>query len=76
MTQSGGPLLRSPCTRRRPQRVMRTAPARSPMARKSIGSEIEASNLEQEPLMLDIAAARLSRNELVAWLREHVRSLP
>ncbi|MGA9058427.1 MAG: hypothetical protein WB763_18155 [Terriglobia bacterium] len=56
--------------------MMRTAPARSPMARKSIGSEIEASILEQEPLMLDIAAARLSRNELVAWLREHVRSLP
>ena len=39
------------------------------------GSEIEASVDEQERLMLDIAAARLSRNQLAAWLREHVRSL-
>ena len=39
------------------------------------GSEIEASIDEQEPLMLDIAAGRLSRDEVAAWLREHVRSL-
>jgi death-on-curing protein len=39
------------------------------------GSEIEASIDEQERLMLDIAAGRLSRNEVAAWLREHVRSL-
>ena len=39
------------------------------------GSEIEASVGEQERLMLDIAAGRLSRNEVAAWLRENVRSL-
>jgi death on curing protein len=39
------------------------------------GSEIEASVDEQERLMLDIAAGRLSRNDVAAWLREHVRSL-
>lgn len=39
------------------------------------GSEIEASVNEQERLMLAIAAGRLGRNELAAWLRQHVRSL-
>jgi len=39
------------------------------------GSEIEAAIDEQERLMLDIAAGRLSRNEVAAWLRQHVRSL-
>jgi len=39
------------------------------------GSEIEASIDEQERLMLDIAAGRLGRNEVAAWLREHVRPL-
>jgi len=39
------------------------------------GSEIEASIDEQEHLMLDIAAGRLSRDEVAAWLREHVRPL-
>ena len=39
------------------------------------GNEIHASMDEQERLMLDIAAGRLSRDELAAWLREHVRSL-
>lgn len=39
------------------------------------GSEVEASIDEQERLMLDIAAGRLSRDEVAAWLRKHVRSL-
>jgi death on curing protein len=37
------------------------------------GLEIDASIDEQEQLMLSVAAGRLSREDLVGWLREHVR---
>ena len=39
------------------------------------GREIEASIDEQERVMFDLAAGRLSRDELASWLREHVRSI-
>lgn len=39
------------------------------------GSDIEASVDEQERLILDLAAGRLSREDIAAWLREHIRSL-
>lgn len=38
------------------------------------GHEIEASINEQEPVMFDLAAGRLSRDEFAAWLREHART--
>ena len=37
------------------------------------GSDIEASTDEQEQLVLALAAGQLSREDLVAWLRAHVR---
>ena len=37
------------------------------------GSEIEASSDEQEQLVLALAAGQLSREDLVGWLRGHVR---
>jgi prophage maintenance system killer protein len=37
------------------------------------GSELEASTDEQEQLVLALAAGKLSREDLVAWLRGHVR---
>lgn len=37
------------------------------------GCEIEASIDEQERVMFDLAAGRLSRDELASWLGEHVR---
>ena len=37
------------------------------------GSEIEASTDEQEQLVLALAAGQLSREDLVGWLRGHVR---
>jgi len=39
------------------------------------GSEIIASVDEQERLMLDVGAGRVSRDELAAWLRDHVRPI-
>lgn len=40
------------------------------------GADIEASVDEQERLMLDLASGRVSRIELVEWLREHVNRPP
>ncbi|HEU4427957.1 MAG TPA: type II toxin-antitoxin system death-on-curing family toxin [Myxococcota bacterium] len=37
------------------------------------GSEIEASVDEQERLMTEVAAGRVARSQMVAWLRDHVR---
>jgi len=37
------------------------------------GSEIVASVDEQERVMTDVAAGRLPREKLLAWLRDHVR---
>jgi death-on-curing protein len=37
------------------------------------GSEIVASVDEQERVMTDVAAGRLPREQLLAWLRDHVR---
>jgi death-on-curing protein len=39
------------------------------------GAEIDASVSEQERLMLDLAAGRVDREHLVAWLRQHLRPL-
>ena len=36
------------------------------------GADIAATVDEQEQLMLNLASGRLSRSDLVAWLREHV----
>ena len=36
------------------------------------GADIAATVDEQEQLMLNLASGRLSRADLVAWLREHV----
>ena len=36
------------------------------------GAEIDATVDEQERLMLGLASGRVSRNELVDWLRQHV----
>jgi len=36
------------------------------------GADIEATVDEQERLMLDLASGRVTRIELVEWLREHV----
>ena len=38
------------------------------------GSELDAPVDEQEQAMLELAAGRLSRDALVAWLRDNVRS--
>ena len=37
------------------------------------GSEIVASVDEQERLMTEVAAGRVARIQIVAWLRDHVR---
>lgn len=37
------------------------------------GAEIDASVDDQERLMLDLAAGRISRNDLTDWLRQHVK---
>lgn len=39
------------------------------------GIEIDAAIDEQEQLMLGLATSRVSRAELVAWLRDHTKSL-
>lgn len=39
------------------------------------GSEIAATVDEQERLMLDLAAGRIDRGQLIDWLRLHLRSL-
>ena len=39
------------------------------------GFEIDASSDEQEQLVLALAAGQLSREDLVGWLREHVREV-
>ncbi len=39
------------------------------------GFEIDASTDEQEQLMLGLAASRVSRAELVKWLRDHTIGL-
>lgn len=38
------------------------------------GADIDATIDEQERLMLDLAAGRVSREQLTAWLGAHVRS--
>jgi death-on-curing protein len=38
------------------------------------GCEIDASTDEQERLVLSLAAGQLSREDLVEWLREHIRA--
>ena len=40
------------------------------------GVEIEAPVDEQERLLLSLAAGEVGRDELVAWLSDHVRPLP
>jgi prophage maintenance system killer protein len=40
------------------------------------GADIDATVDEQERLMLNIASGRMSRPELVEWLREHVTQPP
>jgi len=40
------------------------------------GAEIDATVDEQERLMLGLASGRVSRNELVDWLRQHVTRQP
>ena len=39
------------------------------------GSEIDARLEEQEKVMLDLAAGKLSRSELTSWLRDHVKQV-
>jgi death-on-curing protein len=39
------------------------------------GLEIDAAIDEQEQLMLGLATSRVSRADLVAWLRDHTKSL-
>jgi death-on-curing protein len=39
------------------------------------GAEIDASLDEQERVMLDLAAARVDRGQLAAWLRQHLKPL-
>jgi death-on-curing protein len=40
------------------------------------GADIDATVDEEERVMLDLAAGRVSRTELVEWLREHVTRPP
>ena len=39
------------------------------------GGEIDASLEEQERVMLDLAAGRVDRGQLVDWLRQHIKPL-
>jgi death-on-curing protein len=39
------------------------------------GSEIDAPVDDQERLILDLAAGRIGRSQLVDWLRQHVKPL-
>ncbi len=39
------------------------------------GTEIDAPIDAQERLMLDLAAGRLDRSQLIEWLRQHLRPL-
>jgi death-on-curing protein len=39
------------------------------------GAEIGATTDEQEQLMLDLAAGRVSREQLTGWLSAHVKSM-
>jgi death-on-curing protein len=39
------------------------------------GLEVDATIDEQEQLMLGLATSRVSRVELVAWLRGHTKSI-
>lgn len=39
------------------------------------GTEIEASVDDQERLMLDLAAGRIGRSDLIDWLRQHLKPL-
>ncbi len=38
------------------------------------GSEIDADVDEQERLILDLAAGKLTREELTSWLNDHITS--
>jgi death-on-curing protein len=39
------------------------------------GSEIDAPVDDQERLMLDLAAGRIGRSQLIDWLRQHLKPL-
>lgn len=39
------------------------------------GSEVDASVDDQERLMLDLAAGRVDRTQLIDWLRHHLKPL-
>lgn len=39
------------------------------------GTEIDAPLDDQERLMLDLAAGRVERNQLIDWLRQHLKPL-
>ena len=39
------------------------------------GNEIDAGVDEQERLMLDVAAGRIDRTQLMDWLRQHIKPL-
>jgi death-on-curing protein len=39
------------------------------------GSEVDATVDDQERLMLDLAAARIGRSQLIDWLRQHLKPL-
>ena len=39
------------------------------------GAEIDAGLDEQECIMLDLAAGRVDRGQLAAWLRQHLKPL-
>ena len=40
------------------------------------GTEMDAPGDDQERLMLDLAAGRISRGHLTDWLRQHVKPPP
>lgn len=39
------------------------------------GTEIDAGLHEQERVMMDLAASRIDRGQLVDWLRQHLKPL-
>lgn len=39
------------------------------------GAEIDAAMGDQERVMLELAARRIDRGQLVAWLRQHLKPL-